>query len=64
MPIDSYTFQCYIHSQLQISELYSNCITSGVNLKSPNLKNFIHYSLNMLRYAANLLKIWIMPIDS
>ena len=40
MPIDSYTFQCYIHSQLQILELYSNCITSGVNLKKSKFKKF------------------------
>ena len=33
MPIDSKTSQRFIHSQLQISELYSNYTTSVVNLK-------------------------------
>ena len=40
MPIDSKTFQCFIHSQLQISELYSNCTTWGDNLKKSKFKKF------------------------
>ena len=40
MPIDSYTSQCYIHSQLQISELYNNRTTQGVNLKKSKFKKF------------------------
>ena len=36
MQIESYTSQCFIHSQLQISELVAIS-------KSLNLKNFIRY---------------------
>ena len=33
MPIDSYTSQCFIYSQLQISELYS---INNIQLKVTN----------------------------
>ena len=40
MPIDSKTSQCFIHFQLQISELYSYCTTKGGNLKKSKFKIF------------------------
>ena len=40
MPIDSKTFQCFIHSQLEISELYSNFTTYSDNLKNSKFKKF------------------------
>ena len=43
MQIDSYTFQCFIHSQLQISELYSNCTTKGDNFQKCKFKKVISY---------------------
>ena len=40
MPIDSNTSQCFIHSQLQISELYSNCTTEGDNFKKSKFNKY------------------------
>ena len=38
MPIDSWTSKCFIYSQLQISELNSNCTTKGDNLQKCKFK--------------------------
>ena len=40
MPNDSQTFQFFIHSQMQISELYSNCTAKDGKLKKSKFKKF------------------------
>ena len=68
MLIDFQTSQCFIHSQLKISEMYSNCITSGVNLEKVQIKKILSIIASTCTGIHLIYKksgrCTIMPIDS